>query len=178
MLWSLGGSLLGIFTGITIWKSMSKEYLDPAYGELTEFSIVPFGGVIGFMFGVFIGMFMNPSETKTVVYEYQLGSLRNSGITGTFFLGTGGIEDGAYYRYYLKDTSGGYQLKTLRAEDEKVIVLEEDRSDAILKIFIHQIYHPKKENSLWTLRVADTNTPLRWEFHVPRGSIQPVFSLR
>lgn len=180
MVWVGATIILGILIGIRLWKQRaSDEYRwDPAYREFTGFSRVIFGGILGFLAGLLVVAIMNPPKSGIEVLEYKLGSIRDSGTTGTFFLGTGNLEDGAYYRYYVMSPSGGYKLQTLRSGDDRVTVFQEIRTDAVLRIrYKHDVF--KHENTLWTIgHQGDEWQPLSWEFHIPLGTIQPVFSLR
>lgn len=187
MFWIVALTTLGVVFGTLIWRRVANNHLNDTirfyehnfgFGEAyTGFSNVIFGGIFGFIFGLLVASTLNPSETKVVTLEYNLGSLRDSGTTGTFFLGIGDIEDGAYYRYYLMNPDGSYKLKTLWSENDQVTVVQENRADAMLRIKYRHTRTLKPENTLWTLRQADSWQPFSWTFHVPQGTIQQTFSL-
>lgn len=77
-----------------------------------------FCGLFGFMFGYIAGMliaFMLPMKLEDQKTIHSLGALQdNTGVHGSFFLGSGSVDSKQYYSYY-SFKNGLYQLEQVEA---------------------------------------------------------------
>lgn len=172
MFWIVAFCLLGIFVGILLGSTMESPISESIAAGLL---FGTFGSLFGILFAMLVTTLMVPPQESTEVKEYKLASLRNDdSLAGTFFLASGSFGEVRNYRFY-REYNGGYRLFTLPAEDSRVIICEEDRNDAVVRITTWTIRDSKR--SMWMLPREDKSEDLSWEFHIPRGSIQHTFSL-
>jgi len=142
---------------------------------LGGFAGLTLGAVVGLIIAVIIGMRTPTEEEITQIKEIQLVALQdNSGISGSFFLGSGVIKEKFYYVYYYRNEDGSFSLGKILAE--KARVFEENRKDGILeKIEITE--KPKVDKiSRWALPPC-MYVKEKYIFRIPKGSIRNDFKL-
>lgn len=107
------------------------------------------------------------TEDKTDVDPPRELAILNdhNGIKGRFSLFGGYIEDEPAYTYYEKRSDGGYELR--RVEADNAVIYEDTENEAYLVVEMS----PALDVTKWTM-VFGAATP-RYEFHVPKGSVQP-----
>ena len=132
-------------------------------------------GLLGLAVGVVIAAiagYQQPREwhkAKVVT----LVSLRNQeGLAGEFFLGSGQIDTQSYY-FFFKKLGDGFQLDKQPAT-ESVTVFEEDRKDGELSVYQKE---SRRFGSAKWYQVQFVEC-CRYEFHIPRGTIQREFKVR
>jgi hypothetical protein len=101
-------------------------------------------------------------------------SMRNAdGESAGFFLLAAQVEQSSTYFYYVKTGDGAFQQRTTKADEGDTFIYEEDRKDGEVVTFGRAFANPRM--SLWG--VIDPEDK-KWEFHIPRGSIQKQFSIK
>ncbi|MFA6587923.1 MAG: hypothetical protein WCT08_02540 [Patescibacteria group bacterium] len=107
------------------------------------------------------------------VQEIPLIALRGSALpSGNFFLGTGQLDAEMYYWFYrrLPEDDNCFQVEKLKADNEVIYLYEEDRPDGVLRKFQSDFVNHSHLFGFPAIK-------LRFEFHVPRGSIARNFAL-
>jgi len=109
-------------------------------------------------------------QESSVYAEYQLMNLQdNQSLSGSFFLGTGKISNEPTYVFYRQDENGGYVYREIPID--WATVFPEDRSDGVERVIVNRTTD-KLGNYLF-----GTQEEYKYEFHIPLGSITPVFKL-
>jgi len=192
MVWTMIGSILGAFVGWRLWLWQGKPdflgYNSSSIwfrGSLTWpgkyiYLGALLGSLLGTILGISISLFLHQSKTETLVRDINLASLRNTNeFSGSFFLGIGTIGETQYYNYF-EGAGNGYRFSKLPADNPNVVIIEEERRDGTLRLFVTR--HSRggdRHNSLSAWSVAgESEYVTRWEFHIPRGSIQRNFVLQ
>jgi len=107
------------------------------------------------------------ADDKTITTQTYLQSFeRTSQVSGSFFLGSGTINGGPAYCYYVKVAKDTYAL---RWEDATRATIVEDGNTYVLKTQAVEC-----EGSWW-LWIQHHHAPMTVEFHIPKGSIKHVF---
>lgn len=102
--------------------------------------------------------------------DHQLVSIRDgSGMYGSFFLGTGTIQDRQYYIFYTKDGEG-FRPQKVSWDNGSVKIFEENRTDGTL----HITYQKSALAPYWAMPIK---CGFRYEFHIPTGTINKTFRL-
>lgn len=112
--------------------------------------------------------------TKPVNKTYNLVALQDGNSTGgSFFLGTGYIDDKQQFSYY-QENNGQYRLKSVDAENAIIIqgngkprVVKSCSLDAVAPIIFYPFFQGDRYD-------CSTKT---YEFHVPPGSIKSNYTL-
>lgn len=92
-------------------------------------------------------------------------------LSGHFFLGIGSISETPYFYYYEGRTA--FKLKWVRAEYSTIIMDEE--SDPYISTITGMSI--SKNNHGETRITRDWTIPIRYEFHVPEGTLTKQFKL-
>lgn len=88
-------------------------------------------------------------------------------VAGSFFLGTGEIDQGGYYVYYVQSNTTG-EIRLHKISSDSASIIEEDRKDAVLK----RTYHVCKPVFSWWLINPGENELIKTQFIVPRGTVK------
>lgn len=149
------------------------------YEEANSYHGAPFlvatMGLIGGVFCAFlIGMLGNLfGSAWTDIHwvsesQSELLTLQDStGTGGSFFLGTGTVDEEASFFYYEKLERGAH-LTSIDAD--QAIIIEEDIDKPYLEVLVG-----KSDNTLWLVDfLAEKHA---YEFHIPKGSIVTNYSL-
>jgi hypothetical protein len=110
---------------------------------------------------------MNNEVPDKISKLYSLNAI--TGISGSFALGYGHINEDAYYYYYLQDMEGAYHLMKAPAEDSRIFM--DTASDTA---YVTKVYCPTNND----VRPACTSTRgyYGYDFHVPPGTITIQFN--
>lgn len=162
-------------------------------GPAPPFYQWPFLAVI---FTIFVGLFISafvsvfilaipmiigsqPKMVGVVDIDYPLMTLRErEGMSGTFFLGSGHIEDRQYYFWYRKNADGSISGgKTLREPCVKIRDTK-DGEAPFMRTYRTQYANPTLA-SWWYLVTLDVRGDTGWceSFFIPPGSIKEGYSL-
>jgi hypothetical protein len=107
---------------------------------------------------------------KAIYSEQTLVAIRDkSGVSGSFFLGSGTIDEQQYYFYYAKLPNGGFIADKILSNG--VTIYEEKRKDAVLRKY-ECVFRNK-----WMRLIAIDSGAYEVEFHVPIGTIRRGFSI-
>lgn len=110
-------------------------------------------------------------QEKTVTYLEQLND--NIGVNGTFFLGTGNIDNELFFTYYAKN-GNSYSFNKIKADKvtirytnstPKLIEIYDDLEDSFWSDYFYGV-----PNGHWSLNE-------HYIFEVPKGSIQNSYKL-
>ncbi len=124
---------------------------------------------MGVAFGACLSIPLKKKWKKTSTTG--LISLRDeSGVSGSFFLGTGSIQHSSYYFFYRENGTGYSPGKVLA--DESVTIYEQRRQHAFIVTYTHVLANP------WLEWIAVYFTTEKHEIFIPLGSITKKFSLR
>lgn len=126
---------------------------------------------ISFLFSI-IGLtiaLVLPINTAKISYYKELQTLKdNTTINGTFFIGSGSINQTMTYTYYVKE-GDYYQLKQVPASKAKIKYTDKDYK---LEIIEHV-----KVNDLLGKFSIQTKPKKTYVFHIPEGAIRHTFKL-
>lgn len=131
-------------------------------------------GLIGIVFGLIVSLVLGALVPEQFVYRSttKLASLRsNDGVRGSFWLGSGHIGTTPYYFFY-KEAGGGYQPGQVAVENYNVTVIEEGRTDGELRTYVTECSRSMR----WFVICGEPR--VRYEFHVPEGSLKRGFAVQ
>lgn len=137
---------------------------------LRSLSISFIGGVL---LWVVLGGIFKPDTTTIIVIDGKLVSLKDTkGMSGTFFLGTGGIQD--EFQYYGYEDLGGSKYKLKKFEQDVIVVEDLKKYQQPYFCTYHEITNPnapawKYEN--WIMGPFENDFIKRTEIHVQKGTI-------
>lgn len=160
-----------------IWREMLFGWAHPT--DAVEWALIPVmatfvtlipGGIcLGLAFLCGLPFHAEPTLSSTD----QLVALREKdGIQGTFFLGTGTINDVQYCFYYERNRDGSFSPGKVRMGDW-VRIYEEDRQDATMETSTWNV----RNQFVWFIGIASGEGGHSYDFHVPRGTIKQGYSL-
>lgn len=129
-----------------------------------------FGGFIASLFVLVFSQMILWKVIGSTHEEYSNVELVNindrAGMSGSFFLGSGTVEDEPVFYYYERE-NGRVTLERIKADDAVII---EDESSRPYVSYLEEV----SNNSLWYLGGMESS---RIEFHVPPNSIITNYSL-
>lgn len=136
--------------------------------EIEEIFAAP---IIGFFVGFFIGI-MIPSNTEiTLKKTYYLVNMQdNSNVEGSFFLGSGTVDEELKYTFYYK-SGESYKLKQIPADLAKIKYLKGDNKPRI------EVRGKEKTDDFinhFSINTIDDNN---YTIFVPEGSIKNNYKL-
>jgi hypothetical protein len=123
---------------------------------------------IGGLFGFLIAMLIS-SKTTTDHDRIKLGSLQdNTGINGSFFLGSGNIKDEMKYVFYVQQSDSSYKLNSVSCKKASIIYSNNQPAE--------HIYTTRQKGSKW-LSFGVVLPEVEYVFEVPKGSIKNHYVL-
>lgn len=165
-----------VIFGFALWELVINDPLGD--GFIDRFMMAMFAFVIAVLAGAFslgagalVGLAFPAHPVKNS--ETPLVALRDKdGIQGSFFLGSGHIEDKQYYFFYAQQPDGSFTPGKVEA-NRWVRVYEQERSDAIL------ITYRWEANSRWAewLSVPVHAIGNSYDIHVPRGTVRRGYTM-
>lgn len=161
MLTILLGVLIALFKTCRnddLWKS-TADYLLSAF----------FGAFCGLGAAIIIGLFL-PTESY-VSQETLLAAIQDgSQTTGSFFLGSGRIEEGTYYFFYAKAGEHSYVMD--KRSTSNAVIVEDDPAQPYLREYAIRFLDDRSYYFGLPL-----HPPPPVEFHIPKGSILQNYRL-
>lgn len=131
-----------------------------------------FGTLMAFIFLPVIYLLVVSSSTSG--YEetrHSLSALGNGSETsGSFFLGSGVIDDEQVFQYLRKAEDGGVTLHTVEAD--RAVVYEDSGTEAYATVRTPYFYDP-----VWAPWKLDSREDPEIQFHVPEGSINNEYRI-
>lgn len=132
----------------------------------TALTALPAAGAAGLC-----GFFFDSHRVETG--RTPLIALRDKdGIAGTFFLGSGMIQNAPYYFFYRSMKDGGFKPDKVELAGG-VRVYEEDRADALLIEYAWEL----NQEWAWIIAFPHSAGGYMAEFRVPKGTIRQGFSI-
>jgi hypothetical protein len=177
MLWLL--SLLVFFA--LIFRTMQKDLDWETSNWGSRFGIVGLAAITTLIPTIVLGvtillMSVIPATVAVADAPTPLVSLKErDGLQGSFFLGSGTIQDQQYYFWYARDTDGAiYGGKTVRDTDVRIYEMD----GAAYMVTFHEEYKSLWVAQHWWLFMFDLREK-RYapQFYIPKGSIQEGYSL-
>ncbi|EKD52718.1 MAG: hypothetical protein ACD_61C00265G0004 [uncultured bacterium] len=158
--------LIALLVGLTVWM-----YLTKVFDGLMGFFAFCFIGVVGFWLAGLIG---TSYTTEVVVIEnLPLHNLYDdSALDGSFFLGTGSIDQREYFFYNMVTPDGMIKPAKIDKYQDNVYVMEDGGDNPRLELVKTIFTDPR--SSIWGLVWPDA----KWVFHIPAGSVDTNFSVR
>jgi len=139
-------------------------------------SVAVFGTLIGTIIGIFLALLIGMAVDKGVETRgYQLEALADNSMTsGSFFLGSGYIDEQMKYVYYSNtrtDDKGNkfYSMKMVRHEKAEVSYITEGLP------YIEERWYVKGDSFWSTFTLVPPRT--HWIFYVPKGTINNSYKL-
>lgn len=165
-----------VIFGLAVWEWVIK---DPLGDSILDYVMMFFlaamiamvTAAFSLMAGMLIGLAFPAHPVKSG--ETPLVALRDKdGIQGSFFLGSGYIEDKQYYFFYAQQPDGAFTPGKVEA-NRWVRVYEQERSDAVL------ITYRWEANSRWAqwLSVPVNAIGNSYDIHVPRGTVRRGYTM-
>ena len=125
------------------------------------------GAILWVSIGSVIGCFMPTVDIKETKELYALQD--GSEISGSFFLGSGRIDEEMYYVYMVKEDKGK-QMKTLKI-DANNIYLNDNVDTPTLDIYSKDFKYE------WIYWFAMVGTDCKYVFNIPSGSIDYKYNI-
>lgn len=124
-------------------------------------------GVVWTIVNIAIGLIWYGEDSgrsiRTDIEQTELSALSSSSeVSGSFFLGSGSIDDKPVYSYILKNEDGGLELKTISTSSVIVYEVENMAVGYMERAYI------TPESDTWTYFSDQDKT----RFYVPAGSVQ------
>lgn len=141
------------------------EIGDVVGGGLAVFFSIIFVGFIAMI--ITIPIVIGENEKDIVARDaednsYTIRALaNNSGIEGSFFLGSGYIEGKQVFNYITEDGNGAIRLQSMDAAQATIF---EDTNNAHLRVI-------KTVRSIPSVVPWDIGSTMHYDFHIPKGSI-------
>ena len=155
------------------WMYLFQGYLNHAedyFGfSVISLFIAAIAAMFGHMLASIIGNFL-PKQWK-LCNTLKLVAMRDASHTsGSFFLGCGSISSGQYYSFY-KESGAGFVPGKIKVADNVTIFEEEKDGGGTLKCF--ELAFSNLVFKFFGL----TESQLRYEFYIPKGSLRQEFVL-
>lgn len=167
MLFILAGLIIGfVVVGIYI------------YREFRNVADAIFTGILGGLFGAFIGfcvasLYSLDSVDARSEPQYLVNLKDGSSITGDFFIGIGHVDEEMKYSFYVETEDNIFELKTIEADEAKISYIKEgERPYLTTHCDDYSALNPKLR--LWSDRDCFFNDII---FYVPKGSIKSDYEL-
>lgn len=160
MLWIILGAIIGIVIGIYL---TSDAWMELWERVIMTFLLALLCSTLGVLFAMFSGVFADICADKTyhVVEDIEIYALQDNITTeGSFFLGSGHVDDELKY-FYVEETELGYVVNNVDA-DNAYIKYTTDR------------YHLERLSYTfdnWFVRLIAFPMNNRYVFYIPDGSI-------
>ncbi len=142
--------------------------------DLTEKSaFFSFGAILGATAALFVADNLEHREVELL--RTPLAAMRNgTGLSGQFVLGSGSIESTSVYRFLRQESDGGVTPSEVKA-DSLVRIYEDDSLQQTG--YMSQIYSVLSTASSWDWFMLGTRRFVRYEFHVPKGTVVHQFKI-
>ena len=125
--------------------------------------------IIGMSIGLMVAIIL-PAKTIKMKEVYVIECLQdNSSTQGSFFLGSGLVDEIFKYVFYYK-YEDGFQMKLVNYND--AIVKYSDENPRVERYF-----NKPKENELINLFAIDSPDYSKYYIYVPKGSIKQIYTL-
>ena len=155
--------IIGLVVGTIFWSS---EYYPSSYPiYLFPWLLVSF--ILGFLIAVSFGV-RAQTEERLVKSTEIVAIADGSGVSGSFFLGSGTVNDVQYYFYYQKEGDGFVQRKV---DVSRAVVYEIDKDIVVPNVSLIKDTPVKKNR--WVLAGGAST----YKIYVPKGSITTAFNL-
>lgn len=127
------------------------------------------GAVVGTGIGFAVSLAL-PMITSEKTYSLEIESLSdNSGVSGSFFLGSGYVGKNMCYVFYYRD-GDGFRMRQVKHTCAKIKYTEEQPRANVTELVATE--------SLWNLFAIDLNIGQKeYVIEVPRGSIKNNYTL-
>lgn len=168
MFWLILASILGV---LILW-SFKDSLEDFGVGVLLTTLIWLILGLVGLGIGVVLGRSPEPDHSP----RSYLGNLQDgTNIHGSFFLGSGTINQNPAYFYYKQIGPGQYRYRQLVDDGfTKIIVFTDEKEHPYIKTLqTCSVGRP----SFWWIKLGEICSTVQQEFHVPPNSIVRDFQL-
>lgn len=173
LLWIMLGITLAVAIGVMFLAIYLYRYdlrsrydrEDAINGIVGSFCITILLGVI--VTAITIPIVIDANKNSIVARDvednsYTIRALaNNSGIEGSFFLGSGYIEGKQVFNYITEDGNGAIRLQSMDASQATIF---EDTNNAHLRII-------KTVRSLPSVVPWDLGSTMHYDFHIPKGSV-------
>lgn len=145
---------------------------DYRYNDWWENIFSSLGGVfVGTLFGGLVGFFVAwalPCVSKEAKETFEIVSLQDgNSINGSFFLGSGQINNSMAYTFYYKTETGGFKLKQI--ESEYVEIKYSTENPIATKYYL--------VDASWWNNFAIDFYESRWIIEIPEGTIKTNYVL-
>lgn len=159
--WLIGLAVFLFVQWTDSWSDLADKVMYTAFGTITS-------GAFAFLILVLINLvtYGVVGEHTEKVGEAKLAALAdNVGPSGSFFLGSGNIDDEASFFYYEKN-GDAYTLEHVDADN--VTIVESSETPRI------EFYESVTNNQFWHLGGMGERS---YKFYIPEGSIMNNFTL-
>ncbi len=131
------------------------------------------GAVAGAAMGVFVADSLEHHEVELL--RTPLAAMRNqTGLSGQFVLGSGNIDTLSSYRFLKQESDGGVTPAQVNA-DSLVRIYEDGNLQQTG--YLAEIYSVCSKGSAWDWFALGGRRFVRFEFHVPRGTVVHQFKV-
>ena len=157
---------LGILAGIIVgWKMASEMWEE--HGVVISIPLFAVAVLFGFLLGgvISLGIGHFPPQHFTANGCSLVALKQKDGIQGSFFLGSGSIQDVQYYFYYRNLGNNTYRMGKEKVDN--CVVVEDGRKS--------KVWFTPEFNNRWWYLVGLPSAQKAIEFHVPKGSISKDF---
>lgn len=160
-------TLIAVVVVVGIYTTVTKLRGDFEAHEAGGAAVLSF--IIATFVTVFLSYIVNNSN-EIITSEVELVSLERSGAvaTGDFFLGCGIVEGKTSYFYFTKESSHTFLPSSVLAGKTKII------EDGGCKLVIRRS-RGCVGSWWWWLKHGHYSITRCYEFHIPKGSVKPMF---
>jgi len=168
--------LLGLGLGLIVYVLRTDMRLCSFIEKLCcSFLMFIFLTVIVSLITLFIGAMSDSMvEYKRVDQRISVYSLRNeSGVNGSFFLGSGNISRTEYYYTFIRDARGGYERFKIQSS---ICYLFQDENESPYISWQDVYYRPPKWLLIWPSFSNMRQT--KYDIHIPENTIIQKYEIR
>lgn len=164
--------MLSIIAG-TILGRLVLYFFNPRADRIDKGAVFVVAAILGAGAGLLVGDSMEHREVESL--RTPLAAMRNgSGLSGQFVLGSGSIETSSVYRYLQQESDGGVTPAEVKA-DGRVRIYEDGSLQETG--YLSEIYSLPCTNSAWKWFALGGRRFVRYEFHVPKGTVVHQFKI-
>lgn len=165
---------IGIIIGIWLFIAEIRDYGDIGQGFWCLFSI----SVVALILGLLITLFScgiaegSPTEPYGEPETIELIALKDGNeIFGSFFLGSGMINEDQYYYYLIETPKGIQQKNTLVNENVFLHYIENGETPRLVKQFM------RTSNKFLLFWTCGADAHIESHFYIPKGSLTTEFEI-
>lgn len=165
MIWIIGFAIVGFFLGIGF-------LLEDSQSNFLAI-VIPAGvlGLFGFLVALLVGAVFDEDHTYRTDCDTALYAAKDTtGVSGSYFLFGGKVDEEWRFVYYTKDSSGAIRLNEVRSN--KAVIFEDADTEGNNTPRLCTTADTTEFFQEWKIGLADEPS---YEFHVPPDSVSNTY---